>query len=109
MPDRPQRGLLDTSLIIGLERVDPDALPEQVAIPPITLAELAAGPHATSDTSEAARRQQRLQLAVATSSTCTLSTPPPPNSLPRLADHRSPSRARDARGDPIPDCGPRAG
>lgn len=66
MPDRPQRGLLDTSLIIGLERVDPDALPEQVAIAAITLAELAAGPHATPDISEAARRQQRLQLAEAT-------------------------------------------
>ena len=66
MPDRAQRGLLDTSLIIGLERVDPDALPEQVAIAAITLAELAAGPHATPDISEAARRQQRLQLAEAT-------------------------------------------
>jgi predicted nucleic acid-binding protein/antitoxin (DNA-binding transcriptional repressor) of toxin-antitoxin stability system len=66
VPDRPQRGLLDTSLIIGLERVDPDALPEQVAIAAITLAELAAGPHATPDITEAARRQQRLQLAEAT-------------------------------------------
>lgn len=65
MPDQYRRGLLDTSLIIGLERVDPDSLPEQVAIAAITLAELAAGPHATTDISERARRQQRLQLAEA--------------------------------------------
>lgn len=67
MPDpAPARGVLDTSAIIGLERIDPATLPLQVAIAAITLAELAAGPHATSDPSERARRQQRLQLAEAT-------------------------------------------
>ena len=54
------------SVVIGLERIVPEALPEQLAIAVITLAELAAGPHATRDVSERARRQQRLQLAEAT-------------------------------------------
>jgi len=36
-----------------------------VAISAITMAELAAGPHATSDTDERARRQDRLQRAEA--------------------------------------------
>lgn len=67
MPDPARaRGVLDTSVIIGLERLDPATLPLQAAIAAITLAELAAGPHATSDPSESARRQQRLQLAEAT-------------------------------------------
>lgn len=67
MPDaRHARGLIDTSVVIGLERIDPESLPAQLAIAAITLAELAAGPHATPDASERARRQQRLQLAEAT-------------------------------------------
>jgi predicted nucleic acid-binding protein len=67
VPDPAQaRGVLDTSVIIGLERIDPATLPLQAAITAVTLAELAAGPHATSDPSERARRQQRLQLAEAT-------------------------------------------
>jgi predicted nucleic acid-binding protein len=59
-------GLLDTSVVIGLDRIAPHTLPEQLAIAAITLAELAAGPHATYDTSERARRQQRLQIAEST-------------------------------------------
>lgn len=57
------RGLLDTSLVIDLDRVDPDRLPEESAITAVTLAELAAGPHATRDEDERARRQDRLQWA----------------------------------------------
>lgn len=60
------RGLIDTSVVIGLERIDPNTLPDELAIAAITLAELAAGPHATDDPSERARRQQRLQMAEAT-------------------------------------------
>jgi predicted nucleic acid-binding protein len=60
------RGLLDTSVVIALDRLAPDDLPEVLAIATITLAELAAGPHATNDAAERARRQQRLQLAEAT-------------------------------------------
>jgi predicted nucleic acid-binding protein len=63
---RPPRGLIDTSVVIYLERVDPETLPEELAISAVTLAELAAGPHATDDPSERARRQDRLQRAEAT-------------------------------------------
>ena len=41
-------------------------LPDESAIAAITMAELAAGPHATPDAQERARRQDRLQWAVAT-------------------------------------------
>ncbi|HEU5152111.1 MAG TPA: type II toxin-antitoxin system VapC family toxin [Iamia sp.] len=62
MPDRrPARGLLDTSVVIDLDRIAPGRLPRQVAISSLTLAELAAGPHATTDPGERARRQDRLQ------------------------------------------------
>jgi predicted nucleic acid-binding protein len=62
---RPPRGLIDTSVVVDLERVDPEVLPEELAISTVTLAELAAGPHATDDPSERARRQDRLQRAEA--------------------------------------------
>lgn len=55
------RGLLDTSAVIDLERMDAQDLPAEVAVSAVTLAELAAGPHATADTEERARRQDRLQ------------------------------------------------
>lgn len=69
MPDRSpahERGLLDTSVVIDLDHLDVAALPGEVAIAAITLAELAAGPHATTDPDERARRQDRLQRAEAT-------------------------------------------
>ena len=53
------RGLLDTSVVIDLPGIDPSCLPAESAISALTLAELAAGPHATRDPSERARRQQR--------------------------------------------------
>jgi len=62
----PARGLIDTSVVIDLDRLDRDALPAEIAIAAVTLAELAAGPHATDDPTERARRQQRLQLVEAT-------------------------------------------
>lgn len=65
-PLAPDRGLIDTSVVIGLEHIDPHALPGELAIAAITLAELAAGPHATDDHAERARRQDRLQRAEAT-------------------------------------------
>lgn len=55
------RGLLDTSVIIALEQLGREQLPDEPAIAAITLAELAAGPHATDDENERARRQDRLQ------------------------------------------------
>ena len=63
-PRRP-RGLLDTSVVIDLERLDPVQLPIESAVSAITMAELAAGPHATDDPDERARRQDRLQRAEA--------------------------------------------
>ena len=63
---RHARGLLDTSVVIDLERVEPSSLPVEVAVSSVTLAELAAGPHATQDVAERARRQERLQRVEAT-------------------------------------------
>jgi hypothetical protein len=53
-------------VIIDMERIDPADLPVEIAISAITLAELAAGPHATTDPGERARRQDRLQRTEAT-------------------------------------------
>jgi predicted nucleic acid-binding protein len=53
-------------VVIDMERIDPADLPVEIAISAITLAELAAGPHATADPAERARRQDRLQRAEAT-------------------------------------------
>ena len=63
MPEGPRhvRGLLDTSVVVDLDEIDPDLLPDEPAICSVTLAELAAGPHATSDSAERARRQEHLQ------------------------------------------------
>ena len=61
----PTKGLLDTSVVIDHDVVDPGTLPDESAIAAVTLAELAAGPHATGDDGERARRQDRLQWAAA--------------------------------------------
>jgi predicted nucleic acid-binding protein len=63
---RHRRGLVDTSLLIDLEQVDPASLPSELAVSAVTLAELAAGPHATADAAERARRQDMLQRTEAT-------------------------------------------
>jgi predicted nucleic acid-binding protein len=66
VPDqRAPRGILDTSVVIDLEHIAAGDLPVEIAISAITLAELAAGPHATADVDERARRQDRLQRAEA--------------------------------------------
>jgi predicted nucleic acid-binding protein len=60
-------GLLDTSVVVDWD--DPTvtgALPEEVAVCAITLAELAAGPHVATSSSERSRRQARLQQVEAT-------------------------------------------
>jgi predicted nucleic acid-binding protein len=63
---RHARGLIDTSVVIDLGRIDPGNLPSEIAVSAVTLAELAAGPHATGDPDERARRQDRLQRTEAT-------------------------------------------
>jgi predicted nucleic acid-binding protein len=62
----PTRGLLDTSVLIDHDVIDSALLPDESAISAVTLAELAAGPHATENKDERARRQDRLQWATAT-------------------------------------------
>lgn len=63
----PSPALLDTSAVIDLpELVELGAVPDQMAICTITLAELAAGPSATTDPVEATKRQHRLQMVEAT-------------------------------------------
>jgi predicted nucleic acid-binding protein len=61
-----RRGLLDTSVIIDHDVVEIPLLPEECAIAAITVAEPSAGPLATDDQDERARRQERLQWASAT-------------------------------------------
>ncbi|HEY5244429.1 MAG TPA: type II toxin-antitoxin system VapC family toxin [Acidimicrobiales bacterium] len=67
MPDasRAPRGIVDTSVVIDLEQLEATQLPVELAVSAITMAELAAGPHATGDADERARRQDRLQRAEA--------------------------------------------
>ena len=55
------RGLVDTSVVIGIDEIDGSRLPAEILISTLTLAELSAGPHAASDDLERARRQDRLQ------------------------------------------------
>lgn len=62
----PTKGLLDTSVVVDHDLVDPALLPDESAIAAVTLAELAAGPHAAKDDRERGRRQDRLQWAVST-------------------------------------------
>jgi len=54
-------GLLDTSVVIDLDVIAPDDLPDEASVSAVTMAELSAGPHATDDPAERARRQDRLQ------------------------------------------------
>ncbi|MGH9104939.1 MAG: type II toxin-antitoxin system VapC family toxin, partial [Acidimicrobiales bacterium] len=64
-PHRAERGIIDTSVVIDLEQLEAGQLPIELAVSAITMAELAAGPHATADAEERARRQDRLQRAEA--------------------------------------------
>lgn len=66
MAERPPRGLADTSVVLDLERLDPEDLPAELAISALTLAELAAGPHVATDPKERGVRQDRLQRTEAT-------------------------------------------
>jgi len=70
----PQRGLLDTSILILRRWIDGAELPDEMAISAVTLAELSAGPHevrsndeqsAYDERAERARRMSVLQRAEA--------------------------------------------
>jgi predicted nucleic acid-binding protein len=68
MPGDLTRGLLDTNIVILRHDIDPDELPDEMAISAVTLAELSAGVHLVSgETADAieerARRADVLQRA----------------------------------------------
>ena len=52
-------------MVIDHDCIEPAHLPDESAISAVTLAELAADPHATENKDERARRQDRLQWATA--------------------------------------------
>ncbi|CAN5260799.1 hypothetical protein BH18ACT4_BH18ACT4_00430 [soil metagenome] len=54
-------GVIDTNVVILLERFDPGDLPGEPVITAITLAELSVGPLVATDENEQAARQARLQ------------------------------------------------
>jgi predicted nucleic acid-binding protein len=60
-------GLLDTSVVIDwTDARVAAALPDEISVSAITMAELAAGPHLAATSAERARRQTRLQQVEAT-------------------------------------------
>lgn len=64
MPEHPTRGLLDTSALILLPRIDdPADLPDEPLISTITLAELTVGPLVATSDAERVARQAHLQQA----------------------------------------------
>ena len=66
MAQGAERGVLDTSTVILLERIaDISRLPGEPVITAVTLAELSVGPLVTTDPTEQATRQVRLQQAEA--------------------------------------------
>ena len=62
----PDRGLIDTSAVIGLEGIEVDRLPLDLAVSALTLAELAAGIVSATDDSVRARRAERIQRVEST-------------------------------------------
>ncbi|HSL63538.1 MAG TPA: PIN domain-containing protein [Gaiellaceae bacterium] len=64
--ERPARGVLDTSVVIDAQRLEPTRLPADPAVSAVTFAELAVGTHVARDADERARRQERLQRLEAT-------------------------------------------
>jgi tRNA(fMet)-specific endonuclease VapC len=62
---RPGSGVLDTSAVVSLARLDDEALPAEPLITAVTLAELSVGPLVADTEQERARRQAVLQQAEA--------------------------------------------
>ncbi len=64
MAERATKGMLDTSTVILLGRIDdPTTLPQEAVISAVTLAELSVGPHVAHTDDERAARQAHLQQA----------------------------------------------
>ena len=55
-------GVLDTCVVIDLEAVRPDELPDEQVITAVTLGELSVGPRIAAGDDERAKRQHRLQV-----------------------------------------------
>jgi predicted nucleic acid-binding protein len=66
MAERYDQGVLDTSVVIDLDKLPEALLPVGSAISSITLAELTAGLHTTNDAVERGARLIRLQLVEST-------------------------------------------
>jgi predicted nucleic acid-binding protein len=68
MPGEHRQGLFDTNILILRRWIDPDELPDAMAISAVTLAELSAGPHQVrrnteqDDYDEDAERARRLDV-----------------------------------------------
>ncbi|MDQ6909598.1 MAG: type II toxin-antitoxin system VapC family toxin [Actinomycetota bacterium] len=60
-----QVGIVDTSTLVLIARLDPESLPAERVITAVTLAELSVGPLVASDEEERVARQLRLQQAEA--------------------------------------------
>jgi predicted nucleic acid-binding protein len=66
--DLPSQGMLDTNILILRSWINPDELPDEMAISAITLAELSAGPHEVRPNAEQdmydehAERARRLEI-----------------------------------------------
>jgi predicted nucleic acid-binding protein len=66
--DGPERGLADTNILILRSWIEPQQLPDEIAISAVTLAELSAGPHEVRPDDEqdvyieAAERARRLDV-----------------------------------------------
>jgi tRNA(fMet)-specific endonuclease VapC len=64
MADAATKGILDTSTVILLGRInDPATLPDEAVISAVTLAELSVGPHVAQNEDDRAARQAHLQQA----------------------------------------------
>lgn len=64
MTTEPRRGLVDTNIVILRGRLDPDDLPDEMAISAVTLAELSAGPHSVVGDDAAARAERGRRIAI---------------------------------------------
>ncbi|MGQ0576066.1 MAG: type II toxin-antitoxin system VapC family toxin [Pseudonocardia sp.] len=60
--DAHRRGLIDTNVVILRRRIPPEALPAEMAISVVTLAELSAGPHHVRGPDGHAERARRLDV-----------------------------------------------
>ncbi|EWM17200.1 type II toxin-antitoxin system VapC family toxin [Kutzneria sp. 744] len=61
--ERHSQGLLDTNIVMLRRKIDPNDLPDEMAISAITLAELSAGPHEVRGNTEQTAYDERAERA----------------------------------------------